>query len=254
MDPTQRFSARADVYAQARPGYPTEVLDILRMHHGLREGAAVADLGAGTGIFTRLLLESGATVHAVEPNDDMRAEAERTLGGEPRFASVAGRAEATTLEDASVDLVTAAQAFHWFDLEPTRREIARILRPEGHAAFVWNDRDLGGTPFLCEYEDVLRQHCPGYLELQGKSDATEKLDAVFGPGGWSRHTAPNAQQLDRVGLVRRVMSASYAPPPETTERQALVAALEEAFDRHAENAIVTLSYTTVVIGGRPRRP
>ncbi len=255
MDPTKRFSARADVYAQARPTYPAQVLEILREHHGLHEGAVVADLGAGTGIFTRLLLEVGAIVHAVEPNDDMRAEAERTFAGHPRFSSVAARAEATTLATSSVDLVTAAQAFHWFDVEPTRREIVRVLRPEGHAAFVWNDRDLDGTAFLRDFEVVLQQHCPGYRELQGKSKgAADKFDAFFGHGEWSRHTAPNAQRLDRVGLVRRVMSTSYAPRPGTKEHEALVAALEHLFDQHALEGAVTISYTAVVIGGRPRRP
>jgi len=126
MDPTERFSSRAEVYALARPSYPADVFQILREHHGLHAGAAVADLGSGTGIFTRLLLESGARVHAVEPNDDMRAKAELLLGHEPGFSSIAGRAEATSLPDASVELVTAAQAFHWFDLDLARREIVRI--------------------------------------------------------------------------------------------------------------------------------
>src|SRR5262249_21880478 len=104
MDPTERFSARADAYAQARPSYPAEVLDVLRTEYGLCRDSVVADLGSGTGIFTRLLLESGALIYAVEPNADMRAEAIRELGTNQRFRSVEGRAEATTLEDASVDL------------------------------------------------------------------------------------------------------------------------------------------------------
>src|SRR6478672_9476571 len=110
MDPTKRFSARADVYAKARPSYPREALEILRVEYQLEKETSVADLGAGTGIFTRLLLESGALVYAVEPNADMRGEAERALHDDPRFRSVAGRAEDTTLPDASIDLVTAAQA------------------------------------------------------------------------------------------------------------------------------------------------
>lgn len=136
-DPTARFSNRARAYARARPSYPEETLAILRAHHGLVVSPAagpsvVADVGAGTGIFTRLLLDAGARVFAVEPNADMRAEAERALFGPSyagRFTSVDGRAEATTLEPASVDLVVAAQAFHWFDVEAARLEHARILRP-----------------------------------------------------------------------------------------------------------------------------
>jgi SAM-dependent methyltransferase len=252
MDPAKRFSARADVYARARPSYPTEVLELLRARFALAPGMVVADLGSGTGLFSRLLLDGGATVHAVEPNDDMRAEAERSLGDEPRFTSVAGRAEATTLAPRSVDLVTAAQAFHWFDVEAVRRECVRILRPGGQVVLVWNDRDVDGTPFLREFEAILVEHCAGYRALQGKSDTPDKFDVFFGPGGWSRYTAPNEQQLDREALVERVMSASYAPVPGTEEHAALVAALGSSFDRHAEDDGVRIAYTSVVIGGRPR--
>src|SRR5262249_19107481 len=142
---------------------------------------------------------------------------------------------------------------HWFDLEPFRSELVRVLRPEGHAAFVWNDRDLGTTAFLREYEAVLVMHCPGYRELQGKSETPVKFDAVFGASEWSRHVVPNAQSLDRDGLVARVMSASYAPPTGTEEHDALVRALVSAFDRHATGGCVRIDYTTVVISGRPIR-
>src|SRR5688572_11749971 len=113
-DPTGRFTHRADAYVKSRPSYPAGLFDVLRDECGLGPSSVVADLGSGTGIFTRLLLERGATVHAVEPNDDMRGEAERTLASEPRFHSVKGTAEATTLAAGSIHLVTAAQAFHWF--------------------------------------------------------------------------------------------------------------------------------------------
>jgi SAM-dependent methyltransferase len=250
-DPTHRFSARAGAYASTRPSYPLETLDILRAHHGLEVGRVVADLGSGTGIFTRLLLESGAVVHAVEPNDDMRHEAERTIV-HGQFRTISGRAESTGLPDTSVDLVTAAQAFHWFDLAPFKRELLRILRPHGHAAFIWNDRDVDGTPFLRAYEPILLEWCPDYRHLQGKADTPAKFDEIFGPRRWSRHTASNAQQLDRSGVVGRVMSASYAPQANTASHAALVEALEAAFDRHAENGVVTIGYTTVVVGGQPQ--
>jgi SAM-dependent methyltransferase len=251
MDPTERFSARAEVYARARPAYPPETLRILQEHYGLGPTTVVADLGAGTGIFTRLLLEAGATVYAVEPNSDMREEAERASREQRGFVAIAGRAEATGLGDASVDLVTAAQAFHWFELAGFRRELVRILRREGRAALIWNDRDVDGTPFLREYEAILQRHCPGFLELQGKSDTPAKFDEVFGGGGWSRHVAANEQRLDRDALVNRVMSASYAPAPGTPGHVALVEALHSAFDRHSTKGEVRIGYSTVVIGGRP---
>jgi SAM-dependent methyltransferase len=112
-DPADRFTGRATAYAATRPTYPPSLVTLL----GLRRGDVVCDLGSGTGIFSRLLLDAGATVYAVEPNEDMRSAAEGELGDNERFHSVAGRAEATTLPDGVCDLVTAAQSFHWFDAE-----------------------------------------------------------------------------------------------------------------------------------------
>jgi ubiquinone/menaquinone biosynthesis C-methylase UbiE len=254
MDPRDRFTARADVYERARPSYPKAALDVLCDHYNLTPQTRVADLGSGTGIFARLLLGSGAKVIAVEPNADMRNVAEAALKSESRFQSIAGRAEATTLPHASIDLVTAAQAFHWFDLDQFIPELTRILAPQGRAAFVWNDRDLEGTPFLRAYETILNKHCPGYAELQGKSNTPEKFDRVFGKGQWTKHSAKNEQRLDQQGLIERVMSSSYAPR-EGSPRDALVNDLEQAFMEHAEkNEAVTISYTTVIIGGTPTTP
>lgn len=250
IDPTERFSDRAHDYVKARPSYPADVLSVLQAECGLGERSVVADLGSGTGIFTRLLLESGARVYAVEPNDEMRAEAERALGSNPRFSSVRGRAEATTLPAATIDLATAAQAFHWFDVDATRRELHRIVRPGGYVALVWNDRDVKSTSFLRDFEALLVAHCPTYPELQGKADASAKFDAVFGSGRWKRSVLPNAQRLDREGLVARVMSASYAPKVGTPARDAIVAALGALHDRYAESGTVRIAYATVVVSGR----
>ncbi len=249
IDPTARFSDRADAYVKARPSYPAALFDVLRAECGLGPACVVADLGSGTGIFTRLLLEAGAIVHAVEPNDDMRAEAERALARNERFHSVKGSAEATTIATGTIDLVTAAQAFHWFDHAKTKSEIVRIGKDGAMTALVWNDRDLDGTPFLRDYEAILLRHCPSYQALQGKANTPAKFDVLFGEGRWSRRSIPNAQELDREGLHARVMSASYAPR-EGEAHRALVAALDDAFDRHAEGGRVSITYACVVIFGR----
>lgn len=255
-DQAGRFSGRVGDYAKTRPSYPEGVLDLLREACGLAPEKVVCDLGSGTGLFTKLLLESGATVHAVEPNDEMRAAAERMLGETAGFRSVAGRAEATTLPDASVDLVTAAQAFHWFDVERAKREMRRILRPpaEGvvaNVALVWNDRELEADAFHREYEELLVRRCPKYRELQGKADSVDKFDAVLGAGLWTRRFVANEQRLDREGLVGRLSSSSYSPRPGDPTHDATFAELRAIFDRHAVNDEVTMRYTTVVILGRP---
>jgi SAM-dependent methyltransferase len=125
MKPTERFSDRVADYARFRAGYPPGVLEVLRRETGLAPHHVVADLGSGTGLSARLFLEDGNVVLGVEPNAAMRQAAERLLAGWPGFRSVAGTAEATTLDAGSVDLVVAAQAFHWFDPDATRAEVVR---------------------------------------------------------------------------------------------------------------------------------
>ena len=126
-DPTRRFSGRVENYARYRPGYTAGVLDILAAEMGFSEQSVVADVGSGTGISTRLFLDHGNEVFAVEPNADMRAAAEAALQANPRFHSIAATAEATGLPAASIDLVVAGQAFHWFRVAETRREFMRSL-------------------------------------------------------------------------------------------------------------------------------
>src|SRR5215470_11011072 len=152
---TQRFSSRVDNYVLYRPGYPPEVLETLQRDCGLTSSSVVADVGSGTGLLTKVFLDNGNSVFAVEPNQDMREAGERSLGGYPRFTSVDGTAEATTLASHTVDLVTAGQAAHWFDLAKARAEFARILKPKGWAVLVWNERKTASTPFLVEYENLL---------------------------------------------------------------------------------------------------
>src|SRR6266480_5260535 len=130
-DPKQRFSNRVADYRRYRPGYPPAVLDLLRIECGLRADHIIADMGSGTGLLSQLFLKNGHRVFGVEPNRQMREAGEEFLHRFEEFTSVPGSAEATTLGDASIDFVTAAQAFHWFERQAARREFRRILKPGG---------------------------------------------------------------------------------------------------------------------------
>jgi ubiquinone/menaquinone biosynthesis C-methylase UbiE len=147
-NPTSRFSGRVENYIRYRPGYPPEVLNALKTECGLKSRHVIADIASGTGIWTRRLLENGNPVFGVEPNAEMREAGERLLAEFPKFTSIAGPAEATTLADQSVDFVTAAQAAHWFDRARSRQEFARILKPGGWLVLLWNERLTDSTPFL----------------------------------------------------------------------------------------------------------
>ena len=175
---TNRFSARVDNYIRYRPGYPPQVLETLRKECGLTPIDVIADIASGTGIWTRMLVENGNPVYAVEPNLDMREAGERLLAGFPKLSSVDGTAEATTLPDASVDFVTAAQAAHWFDRMRARQEFSRILRPGGWLVLLWNEREVDTTPFLRDYEQLLLTYGTDYQQVRQErtTAAVNELD------------------------------------------------------------------------------
>ncbi len=176
----ERFSNRVENYVKYRPGYPPEVLGLFRNEMGLTPDSVIADVGSGTGISSRLFLENGNEVFGVEPNDAMRAAAEEFLAAFPNFHSRNGTAENTGLPDASVDLVIAAQAFHWFDPEKTRTEFKRILKEDGFVALIWNERQLATTPFLREYEQFLLKFASDYTKVRHENIDEEKLSDFFG--------------------------------------------------------------------------
>lgn len=251
----ERFTSRVETYVRYRPSYPAQVLELLKERCGLHAGSRVADVGSGTGILTLMLLQTGAEVWAVDPNERMRAAAQRLLGSQPRFHSVAGSAESTTLAASSVDLITASQAFHWFDMARTRTEFARILAREGWVALIWNERPPGATPFLAEYEEVLRRHAAEYDEVsqqRARAERPETVGAFFG-GDYGREVFPNPQSLDLQGLVGRTLSSSYTPEPGDPAHAPMVEALEQLFARHQENGEVIFTYETLVYFGQLSR-
>lgn len=245
------YGDRAQVYARWRPAYPAAVLT--RLHHAgvLPAAAVIADVGSGTGLFTRQLLDDGHTVYAVEPDAAMRHEAERDLAGYDGFVSVAGSAEETGLPDASIDLVAVAQAFHWFDAARCAKEFRRIARPNASVVLLWNERRRHGTAFLESLEDVLCNLLPRYRAV-ADHDARlpTALSTLFRGARHTVSTLPNHQRLDEDGLVGRVLSASYAPSKSDPQHDRLVAAVRRLHNVHARQGTVQVDYDTVIIHGR----
>lgn len=250
-DSVQRFSKRAGDYARHRPSYPLSVIDLLAEETGLGPQSTVADVGAGTGILTALLLASGCTVYAVEPSAEMRAEAATALGHHPRRRSLDGRSEATGLPDASVDLVTAAQAFHWFEPVATRAEFRRILRPSGWVALIWNDRRDDATPFMRAYGELLDTYGTDYKQVDHKYVADRPaLERFFAPAGFRHWSFPNFQALDFDGLVGRLASTSYIPAPGEAGYAGLLERAQALFAQQAEDGVVRIEYATQVFLGQ----
>jgi SAM-dependent methyltransferase len=248
MNPTHRFSDRVENYVRYRPGYPVAVLDILRADAGLTPDAAVADVGSGTGISAELVLRNGNTVFGVEPNAAMRAAAEQLLAASPKFRSVAGTAEATTLPDASVDLVVAGQAFHWFDHATARAEFARVLRPGGRVALMWNTRRTD-TPFLRGYDELLHRYGTDYGEVVHTNITPEAFAGFFAGGRYVRRVLPNEQVFDLESLTGRTLSSSYVPPPGHPNHAPLLAELGRLFAEQQAGGGVRFLYDTEVYVG-----
>ena len=242
-DPTTRFTTRVDAYERYRPSYPPQVLELARRDCGVTAESRVADIGCGTGLVARMFLDAGCEVFGVEPNTGMREAGERALGGYARFHSVAGRAEATTLQDAAFHMVTAGQAFHWFEAEAARTEFRRILKPGGWVMLVWNER-RNATRFMKDYEKAIEHYAPEQPRVN-----RQRIADFFGNAKWSAAQFSNGQRLDRDGLRGRLASSSYAPQPGTQEFDQLMQAMDELFRKHQHDGLVTIEYETDVFYG-----
>ena len=244
------FSAKVADYVASRPDYPAALFEALAAHAGLGSGAVVADVGAGTGLLTQGLLQRGAHVIAIEPNPAMRAASDHLLAGHSAYQSAEGSAEAMPLANASVDLITAAQAFHWFDVVPARAECLRVLKSTGQVALIWNDRRHGDA--LHDALDAV------FAEFGGARRAAllaheDRRDA---PSFFSVHRArefawPHEHRLDAPALASLVFSRSYIPARDSAAGRDAKRAVSALFDRFAERGSVAVRYTTVAMIGRP---
>jgi SAM-dependent methyltransferase len=208
LQPTTRFSDRVNNYAKFRPSYPEEVIGFLQQTIGLQKEWTIADIGSGTGIFSELLLSNGYKVWGVEPNKEMREEAEKNLAGFKKFTSINGKAEQTFLTGNSIDLITVAQAFHWMDRDAAKEEFRRILNPKGFIVLLWNIR-LTHTPFLKALEELKIKFGTDYKA--GRMTKEKDIAAFFHPEPLTQKDFYQVQILDYEALKGQLLSSSYIP-------------------------------------------
>jgi SAM-dependent methyltransferase len=244
------FSAKAADYIASRPDYPTSLFDVLRNTCKVSVGAFVADIGAGTGLLTKGLLQQGFRVVAIEPNASMRKICDQLLEKYKKYQSADGSAEAIPLEALSVDLITSAQAFHWFEADKAKAEFLRVLRPLGQVALIWNDRVL---------EDMLHVELDKlFTEFGGPKRAVlvahkKRVDVskFFGTTVPIEFSWPHEQSLNQAGLESLAFSRSYMPERNSPAGREISHRVSRIFKSHVKTGLVTVRYTTIVMIGRP---
>lgn len=227
--PHTAFAEVADAYERGRPGYPDEAVRWLVGD----EPRDVVDLGAGTGKLTRSLVALGHRVTAVEPLDEMRAQLEAAVSG---ARAVSGSAEEIPLPDSSADVVTCAQAFHWFEHGRALPEIARVLRPRGRLALVWNSRD-DGDRWMARLSAII-----GNETVDDGDLGPVRASGLFGPV--EHATFRFEQVLARDGLLDLILSRSYCAKLPAADREPIIAAVAALYDETAGPDGVRLAYRT----------
>ena len=245
----ERFSDRVESYIRYRPDYPLAIFDFLSEKANFQTSTVVADIGSGTGISTEMFLRNGNKVYAVEPNKEMREAADRSLGSFEKYVSVNGSSEVTTLPADSVDLIVAAQAFHWFERKIFKTECQRIGTQDAHCLLIWNERKVE-SDFEKAYEDLLIRYATDYTSVDHRNIKLDDIAAFFAPNEVQAETLYNEQLFDFNGVKGRLLSSSYAPNIGEPNYEPMIVYLREIFDQYQKNEQVGFSYDCKLFLGR----
>jgi len=246
-DSTTRFSDRVENYVKYRPHYPKEIISYLEEHIGFSPEKIIADIGSGTGISTELFLQNGNKVYGIEPNKEMREAAEKYLEQYKYFISVNGTAEETLLENNSMDLLVAGQAFHWFDVEKAKTEFKRVLKDTGYVLLMWNERNTRASDLLEDYENLIKKFGTDYAEVcQRDEQVGENIKIFFNPYNFEVKEFYNFQIFDFEGFKGRLLSSSYVPQ----ENEEMINELKILFDKYQKDGVVKFEYDTNVYYGK----
>lgn len=248
IDNKDRFIGKAEIYSKYRPSYPERIID--EIEDELRESTyrRVADIGAGTGLFTKILLDRGYEVVAVEPNKEMREIAEIYLEDYEKIEILDSMAEDTKIAENSIDLVTVAQAFHWFDKSMFREECKRILKQDGKIALIWNSRDYNSI-LVRELSAVCTKFCPKFKGFSGGIDnEPEVFDNFFEE--YRQVEINNPLQYNLEEFIGRNLSGSYAPKSGEKNYKPFVEAIKQVFDKYSKYGKVILPNVVRVYMGK----
>lgn len=239
MGNTERFTGRAAVYDRYRQRYPSDtILQHLQSWCGLHPDWLIADIGAGTGMLSEVFLSNSNPVIAVEPNDEMRASCEHLQHTSPRLTIRNATAEATGLPDASVDIVAAGRAIHWFDIPRALTEFRRILQPDGWMVIVSLGRDKEETPQSRDFEQLLTDHGTDFKYIRAGYRIHENLHELFAADHHHSET-DGQQQLDWETFLGQTNSLSVVPQAPDPRAETFHRHLRDYFNTYSSNGILT---------------
>jgi ubiquinone/menaquinone biosynthesis C-methylase UbiE len=246
-DSINKFSDKAKDYAKYRLDYSVEILQFLN-DYNFCINSVIADVGSGTGKLTKIFLENGNTVYAVEPNDNMRNMANSLLNGFKNFISINGSAENTTLQSGIIDFVVVGQAFHWFDAPKALNEFKRILKKNGLLVLIWYSRKTD-TPFWNEYENILKSNISDYKGNIHRNYSDEIIED-FLLMDYKKIKFENNRELTFTELLGSFSSSSYSPKEETQEYNDIYKLLDKIFNDYKTNDKILCNYETEIYIGR----
>lgn len=249
MDSSKVFDGYAKDYTIGRPDYAPALISCMYEKYGLSQSSVIADIGSGTGKFAAHLLVRGSEVFCVEPNDDMRSTAENELSGYKGFHSVRGDAENTSLEGCSIDFITTAQAFHWFDVARFKKECERILKPAGKAFLIWNMRDRNDA-LNKDMHQIYTRYCPDFLGFNGGIKEDDERIKEFFDNRYDVISFDHPLLLNKERFIARSLSGSYSLQSGDDSYDIYRKEIAAVFEKYAINGTVSIANRSVAYIGK----
>lgn len=248
MDNTDKFNQKANAYSFGRPAYANTFIDMLYSKQCFNSQSIIADIGSGTGILSKQLLDKGSIIYAVEPNIEMRIKAENKLKSFKNFYSVNGTAEHTTLENNYFDFITVAQAFHWFNGNLFKKECNRILKSNGKVFLIWNTRNTAADVNI-QQSMIFKKYCPNFVGFSGGIKENDDKICIFFDNEFEYAEFDNPLLYDREKFIQRSLSSSYSLNEKDKKYNEYLLALNDLFDIYSINGVLTIPNKTVAYFG-----
>lgn len=248
MDTTEKFNGLAEVYTTGRPTYADKFLADLYEKFGFSVKSILADIGSGTGKFAKQLVENGSYVYCIEPNEDMREQLVKELGQYKNSCIIEGDAANTTLPDHSVDFITVAQAFHWFDTNLFKNECKRIIKADGRVFLIWNMRDMN-SELIQESYSIYKKYCPEFKGFGGGIQKDDTRIKFLFDNKYERLEYDNPLFYDRNKFINRSLSGSYSLKQTDVDYGKYINELEFIFDKYSNNDVIIMPNKTIVYAG-----